>query len=928
MEHVDGEWIPWTLDFPELPGLPGDANPPSLWTVIIGVLRWLFSKHDTLVKSLGQKVTNSSGLKKPHWWERLTEHPFDALEDLAATESGKLLHLARSFAEGLHDDPKTHDPEHHSRIAEMVESVWHDVQKLYDAGDNWPIEIRRLFILFDLVKANLIGILRDGLLIHPEKVLPKVNEFDYRQWMLKHGAYEITVDSAPIRALYDLIFAYPGGDIEKPGDVEAGSMLMALMQLWRYRGAVTWKMRAGTGDVAIAPMYEVLKKRGVRFEFFSRVVDLEPSPDGNYINRVHISKQVNLTEGTYDPLFECAGIPCWPSKPDYNQIVEGEKLKRENINLESRWTPWVDTGGEETLTVGEDFDIAILGISIDALPDICSKLIAEKSPWQQMIKNIKTVQTQSVQLWLDTDLKGTGWKGIPGSVLGAYDVSPLDTWSDISEVLSSECWKDPKPQNESIICGPMKGPPTAPPSSDKSFPEENAALVLEHTVEYLENFSAALWPNLNQGGKFDWGILHDTSGAIGQDRLNSQYLHANIDPTERYVQSVAGSSVHRLRTDQSGFLNLYLTGDWIDNPQNLGSFEATVMSGKLASRAISGFPKHILRVSDDNPLMKMRPPFQLPSAGNPRFVDHSGMQSFPGPIEFKNMDMWGFFLKGDYDRLAAVCRKFFNETSGGELNYVPLTSHVLVTIVDIPDGRFVDEPEMGVAREKELAFWIYAGKLKSPGSNVIERLGCFNPYLFLDNPIARVTGREVFGYQKQAGWLDLPAADDPNGQFSIDAYGVTARGSDVMWGRHPLMSLTPSGEINGNPAVWQNFEEAAKGLAKLMHGDGPWLWPGLELIEQLVEDALKGELPQLFLKQFRDIADGRNACYQAITEAPAKITSLNGVQLENTYDVAINYFENMQICNDLGLSPNCKTEIGFKLNIDMTVEPGKEVWRA
>jgi len=102
----------------------------------------------------------------------------------------------------------------------------------------------------------------------------------------------------------------------------------------------------------------------------------------------------------------------------------------------------------------------------------------------------------------------------------------------------------------------------------------------------------------------------------------------------------------------------------------------------------------------------------------------------------------------------------------------------------------------------------------------------------------------------------------------------------------------------------------------------------LELIEQLVEDALKGELPQLFLKQFRDIADGRNACYQAITEAPAKITSLNGVQLENTYDVAINYFENMQICNDLGLSPNCKTEIGFKLNIDMTVEPGKEVWRA
>ena len=41
-----------------------------------------------------------------------------------------------------------------------------------------------------------------------------------------------------------------------------------------YKGAMMWKMRAGMGDTIFTPYYKLLKRRGVRFEFFNNVTNL------------------------------------------------------------------------------------------------------------------------------------------------------------------------------------------------------------------------------------------------------------------------------------------------------------------------------------------------------------------------------------------------------------------------------------------------------------------------------------------------------------------------------------------------------------------------------------------------------------------------------------------------------------------------------
>ena len=79
----------------------------------------------------------------------------------------------------------------------------------------------------------------------------------------------------------------------------------------------------------------------------------------------------------------------------------------------------------------------------------------------------------------------------------------------------------------------------------------------------------------------------------GPSRLDTQYWRANATPSERYVQTLPGTVQFRLWADESGLAHLYLAGDWTRNGMDIGAVEATVMSGMLAARAISGSPAKI-----------------------------------------------------------------------------------------------------------------------------------------------------------------------------------------------------------------------------------------------------------------------------------------------------------------------------------------------
>ncbi len=106
---------------------------------------------------------------------------------------------------------------------------------------------------------------------------------------------------------------FEDGDTQKPRAAAGVSLVTLLRMFFGYKGALLWHMESAMGDTVFAPMYQVLARRGVHFNFFSRVVGLGLSANKTALNTVTISRQINLKVGSYDPLVLVKGLPSWPA---------------------------------------------------------------------------------------------------------------------------------------------------------------------------------------------------------------------------------------------------------------------------------------------------------------------------------------------------------------------------------------------------------------------------------------------------------------------------------------------------------------------------------------------------------------------------------------------------------------------------------------
>ncbi|MDH3250985.1 MAG: FAD-dependent oxidoreductase, partial [Acidimicrobiia bacterium] len=351
-----------------------------------------------------------------------------------------------------------------------------------------------------------------------------------------------------------------------------------------------WKMNAGMGDVVFAPAYEALRRRGVRFEFFHRVDDIVPSSDGRSIQRIDGGVQVELRDGldVYEPLIDVKGLPCFPAEPLADQLDLGDRMP-DRFDLEMVWNDWPDARSF-SLEAGRDFDVAVLAIPIGMAPYICSRLIDSNPRWAAMAGSLGTVATQAVQLWLRPDMETLGWKHASITITGF--TKPFDTWSSMEHLLPVEDWpQNDRPETLGYFCNTL---PTGvpPPADDLDYPKDEHQRVRRHAVEFLNANVAHYWPKAVDENGFRWELLAGAGDADGTDRLDTQFWTANVDPSERYVQSLPGSDRYRMKTDQSGYLNLLLAGDWIDSGLNAGCIEAAVLSGLQAGNAALGYDRY------------------------------------------------------------------------------------------------------------------------------------------------------------------------------------------------------------------------------------------------------------------------------------------------------------------------------------------------
>lgn len=125
-----------------------------------------------------------------------------------------------------------------------------------------------------------------------------------------------------------------------------------------------------------------------------------------------------------------------------------------------------------------------------------------------------------------------------------------------------------------------------PARVDAAWAERQRHRVRDHAIGFLERDLAHLLPGAVGETGFRWDLLCGRDGRTGRDAFDSQFWTANVDPSDRYVQSLPGTARHRLRPDESGYDNLFLAGDWTDSGLNAGCVEAATLSGLQAANAV------------------------------------------------------------------------------------------------------------------------------------------------------------------------------------------------------------------------------------------------------------------------------------------------------------------------------------------------------
>lgn len=387
--------------------------------------------------------------------------------------------------------------------------------------------------------------------------------------------------------MYDMVFGYEEGDFSRPTFAAGVAVLLTGIALFQYKGAFFWKMTAGMGDVIIAPIYQALRRRGVRFEFFHRLDALHLDDHRHRIEAITMGRQVEFADGldTYEPLIPADGLPVFPALPRYEQL----KATTDLADLESHFGERADVE-TRILRRGIDFDHVVLAASLGMIELVAGELIADRPEWREMTAHVRTVATQSFQLWLRPTEAALGWHR-PGVTTSGY-VSPFDTWASMGQTLWAERWPaSEEPQTVAYFCGALDAhwPTTEDPAA---YVAAHRKRVLTNAADYLDRHVGMYLPGAVTEGGFTWGLLSGAGDRKGTAALETQHVSVNIDPSDRYVLSVPGSDKYRLRPDESGYDNLVLAGDWTDCGINAGCIEAAVLSGLEAANALLGYGRY------------------------------------------------------------------------------------------------------------------------------------------------------------------------------------------------------------------------------------------------------------------------------------------------------------------------------------------------
>jgi hypothetical protein len=325
----------------------------------------------------------------------------------------------------------------------------------------------------------------------------------------------------------------------------------------------------------------------------------------------------------------------------------------------------------------------------------------------------------------------------------------------------------------------------------------------------------------------------------------------------------------------------------------------------------------------------------MPPSEQALFVPRGGEQVFCQPVELQKVRFTSFLFHADTAALQQVCDRYLNKPSGGAVHYRPLLPRVILGVADIGRAYPVQSPDerKGWVSEIDVAFWMPVGRFKEVlGVSFTERLAWFLPYVFVDNAWAVAAGREVYGFPKELGRFRVPRCSTDPARVTVDTLAIKQFGPEAEARVQRLLELRriDAGQVGDPHQTWQGVEEAFEDFLHVLLGNGGVSLPGFGLLAQAFQFVVQREVPLIFLRQFRDVADGQRASYQAVVEAPARVVQFRQAgRLTGDYRLEVSALDSHPIAQELGLAGASQESLGaWYVDFDFILENGRELWRA
>ena len=289
----------------------------------------------------------------------------------------------------------------------------------------------------------------------------------------------------------------------------------------------------------------------------------------------------------------------------------------------------------------------------------------------------------------------------------------------------------------------------------------------------------------------------------------------------------------------------------------------------------------------------------------PNFIDYGPIMTAEPPITCEGASLYVFGIKANQLALDHLCHRVFNQPSGGAVKCRPLGNFVILIFgaIDKVSGAVAGP---GVKEDNVL---LHVPVLVETPSEVFPAL--FSPFVWVDNPNSLTGGREVFGYAKTYGRIEIESPPEPT-RFSLDTFG--GNNSDSFWNLQHGAGLI---HIRRGPKL----EALPLSLMDLVGG--------ADEIGALILEWSTNGVREIFFKQFRALVPGSPApsCFAQI--GVAEYILFGGIPtikaLTHLYEIRLKNLSSHPIMEQLGL-PHTFESPGYQVLTNFRVTDGSVLW--